>query len=321
MQTLRQFAFASLCASISTVAVQAEPRVVASIKPVHALVAGVMAGIGEPDILVDGAASPHAYSLKPSQARALQSADVIFWVGHELEAFLEKPLETLGADARLVELADADGLLKLALREGGSFDAHEHENGHDEDHAGSPGEHDHEANHEETNLHIWLHPENARTMISVIESTLADTDRQNADRYSANADELRARIDALTAEIEATLAPVKERRFVVFHDAYPYFENRFGVSAVGSITVNPDSIPGAERIREIQARVRALGVTCVFTEPQFEPKLVSVVMEGTDAKSAVLDPLGASIENGPELYFTLMRNMAAAMRGCLSGGG
>ena len=284
----------------------AEESVIASIKPLHSLVAGVMAGIGEPGIIVDGAGSPHAYSLKPSQASNLQQAKLIFWVGHELEAFLEKPIETLGANARIVELMDTDGLTQLALREGGTFEAHEPEHEHDD------------GDHDEFDLHVWLDPSNAKTMVGEIKRHLVEADPANKDTYSSNAKAMQARIDKLTAEIETILEPVKGKSFIVFHDGYRYFENRFDAHAAGSITVSPETILGAERIAEIRAMVKKLGATCIFAEPQFEPRLVSVVMEGTNARSGVLDPLGTSIKNGPELYFTLMRNMARSMRDCLS---
>lgn len=156
-------------------------------------------------------------------------------------------------------------------------------------------------------------------MVHEIEETLAKADPDNAGRYRANAEALEKRLDALTTEVSATMEPVRGKTFVVFHDAYPYFENRFGVSAAGSITVSPEVAPGAARVAEIREKVRDIGVTCVFSEPQFEPKLVSVITEGTAAKSGVLDPLGATIDNGPELYFELIRTMANDMRECLSG--
>jgi zinc transport system substrate-binding protein len=143
-------------------------------------------------------------------------------------------------------------------------------------------------------------------------------DPDNAGKYQQNAAALQARLDALTAEIEAEIAPVKGKGFIVFHDAYHYFEKRFGVQAAGSITVSPEVMPGAERIAAIKARVAELGATCVFAEPQFEPRLVEVVIEGTGARAGVLDPEGGSLTEGPELYFDLMRNLATSLRDCLA---
>lgn len=293
--------------------------VVVSIKPIHSLVAGVMKGVGTPTLIVDGAASPHNYSLKPSQARALQNAKAIFWIGHELEAFLEKPVATLGAGARVVELMDADGLTELAVREGGTFEEHDHgeHDTHDKDHA---HDHKHEAEHEHhgSDPHLWLDPANARIFIHEIDIALAEVDPKNKAVYDANAKAMTADLDALTAELTAAMKPVQGKPFVVFHDGYRYFENRFGLNTVGSITVSPEVIPGAERIEEIHAKIKSLQAVCVFTEPQFEPKLISVVTEGTGAKVGTLDPLGAALPPGPGLYATLLRNMAASLRNCLA---
>jgi zinc transport system substrate-binding protein len=313
--------------------------VVTSIKPVHSLVAAVMQGVGSPHLIVRGGASPHTYSLRPSDAQKLQQAKAIFWIGDELETFLAKPVASLGKDAKLVTLSEAHGLTRLKFREGGPFEAHDHEDddhqakGHDdaEHHDDHKSEHDekehaeehghsdeHEHGHDEIDMHVWLDPLNAKAMVHEIEETLAAIDPANAATYEANARRLATQLDALTAEVAAELAPVRNSPFVVFHDGYQYFEARFGMSAAGSITVNPDAIPGAQRVAEIQKRVKELGGTCVFAEPQFEPRLVKVVIEGTDAKSAVLDPLGAGLDDGPELYFQLIRNMSTAFTGCLS---
>lgn len=305
----------------STAHAKADINVVASFSPIHSLVAGVMAGVGEPALLVPGGASPHAWQLKPSQAEDLQRADVVIWVGHELESFLEKPLETVAAKARSIELIDAEGLTKLPFRESGPFEMHRH--GDDDEH--HEGEHEEDGahaghDHGETDAHVWLDPQNAKAMVKTIETALADADAANAPQYAANAQALLARLDALEAEVAAKVAPVKGKAFIVFHDAYHYFENRFGVVAAGSVTVNPEQAPGAARIAELQAKIKALGAVCVFSEPQFEPKIVSVLLEGTGAKTGVLDPEGGGLlKPGPDLYFDLVRNIGDALAGCLGG--
>lgn len=332
--------------------------VVASIKPIHSLVAGVMGDTGAPHLLVRGAGSPHTYALRPSDAAALESSSVVFWVGPEMETFLESAIDTLGSGARVVELGEAHDLIKLRFREGGAFEAHDqrdddhhhdHEAGHDDhahdhdDHAHEKAGHDHdheekEAAHDhddhhhddeahadhghgEFDMHVWLDPQNAAALVHEIAEALSEVDPENAAAYEANAAALRDRIGELTTELTAELEPVKDKPFVVFHDAYRYFETRFGLKAAGSITVNPDVMPGAERMREIQTRVHELGATCVFSEPQFEPKLVTVATEGTGAGSGVLDPLGAALDDGPELYFELLRGMASSLKDCLSQAG
>ncbi|MFT4185389.1 MAG: zinc ABC transporter substrate-binding protein [Rhizobium sp.] len=294
------------------------PNVVVSIKPIHSLVAAIMQGVGTPDLIVDGAASPHTYALKPSNARALQGAKVVFWVGPGMEAFLEKPLSALGSNALVVELDKAPGIAKLKFREGGAFEPHddgdEHAESADHDH-----DHDgHSHGHEEFDTHLWLDPHNAKAMAAEITTTLVAADPANALTYEANQKALDDRLDALDAEIASTVAPVKDKPFIVFHDAYQYFERRYGVRVAGSITVSPETIPGAERVSEIHGKLAGLGATCVFAEPQFEPKLVNVVIEGTSAKSGVLDPEAATLPQGPNLYFDLMRGIATSLKTCLS---
>ncbi|TAU53809.1 zinc ABC transporter substrate-binding protein [Rhizobium leguminosarum] len=310
----------------STMQAADAPVVVTSIKPIHSLVSAIMQGVGEPELIVDGAASPHTYNLKPSNARALQEAKVIFWVGPGLEAFLEKPLQALGRDASIAALDDAPGLVKLPFREGGAFEPHddapEHESAsgqHQADaaHNADPG-HDSDHDHGTFDTHLWLDPMNAKAMAAMITTTLVAADPANALTYQGNAKALDDRLDALDAEIKGVVAPVKGKPFIVFHDAYQYFEHRYGIRVAGSITVSPETIPGAERVSEIHRKVGELGATCVFAEPQFEPRLVNVVIEGTRAKSGVLDPEAATLKAGPDLYFTLMRGIANSMKDCLS---
>jgi zinc transport system substrate-binding protein len=331
---------------LSPTLASAAPDVVVSIKPVHSLVASIMKGVGEPSLIVEGAASPHTYTLKPSNARALENADLIFWVGPGLEAFLEKPLEALPKDAKVVELEDADGLTKLPFREGGAFEGHDHgehaggdhSHGHDDHGHGETAEaghdHDHDHDHKEEvatdghdhhdhehggiDMHLWLDPTNAKAMAAEITKSLSEVDPSNKTTYESNLTALNAEIDALDAEITAQLKPVLEKPFIVFHDAYQYFEKRYGVRVAGSVTVSPETMPGAERLSAIHAKIEELGAACVFAEPQFEPKLIGVVTEGTEAKSGVLDPEGGALEAGPALYGQLMRNLATSMSTCLS---
>ena len=232
-------------------------------------------------------------------------------------------------------LIESHGLNQLKFREGGAFDSHDHEHdedGHDDhghdDHAEDKhddhGHDDHghdDHGHDGYDPHVWLDPVNAKALVHEIEEALSDADPANAGTYEANATALMGRLDALVEEVQTELNPVKGRGFVVFHDAYQHFETRFGISAIGSVTVSPEVMPGAERIRELQEKVNSLDASCVFSEPQFEPKLVSTVTENTNAGTGVLDPLGASIPDGPGLYFTLIRNMASALKECLSGKG
>jgi zinc transport system substrate-binding protein len=339
--------------SLAATGARAEPvEVVVSIKPVHSLVAAVMEGVATPALLIEGAGSPHTYSLRPSEARALERADVVFWIGEGLETFLERPLAALSADARVVELAAAEGIHLLATREGGVWEGHDHahdhddehvhgdDHGHDEEHAHSDDDDHHEEHahadehdeehahagqhhhhdghaHGEHDMHLWLDPHNAEAMVRLIAATLAEVDPAHAEIYEANAARLEERLDALDALLQAKLEPIAERPFIVFHDAYQYLERRYGLNAAGSITVSPEQRPGARRLQEIQARLEQADAACVFAEPQFEPALVETVIEGTDARAGVLDPLGAELAAGPEQYFELMEDLADALAGCL----
>jgi len=296
----------SLGAATPTPAAADVPKVVVSVKPVHSLVAGVMAGVGEPLLLIKGAASPHSYSLRPSAARALSKAQLVFWIGGNLEAFLGKPLASLASRARLVELAEAPGMLLLPTREGGAWGAPDDEPANDEAHQ-----------HGQHNPHIWLHPGNAAAIVRIAVTALAELDPANAATYRRNGAAVEQRLAALEREIAAALAPVKDQPYLVFHDAYQYFEAHFGTRAVGAITVSPDRAPGARRLYEIREKIFASKAVCVFSEPQFEPALVKTVVRSTSARTAVLDPLGAGERAGPEAYFQLMRGLAGALKDCL----
>ena len=313
---MRTLSLATMATLLMTGTTMAAPAVVASTKPVHSLVSAVMGDTGSPTLLVKGAASPHTYSLRPSDAAALEGADVVFWTGHGMELFLGEALETLSTDATVVELAETPGIELLPVREGGAFEAHSHgDEDHDHDHAHEEEGHDHAEG--EGDMHFWLDPENAKLMVSAIAEALSAADPDNAPVYAANAEAEQARLDALTQELTATLAPVTGKSFLVFHDAYQYFENRFDLDVAGTVTVSPEAMPGAARIDELRAKVAELGATCVFAEPNFEPAIVGTIVEGTAAKAGVLDPEGASLTEGPDLYHQLLRGIATGLVDCL----
>jgi zinc transport system substrate-binding protein len=332
---LKKFAIAIGALSLTNIsAAKADIEVVTSIKPVHSLVSGVMAGVGNPSVIIEGAGSPHTYSLKPSQAKQLQDAKLVFWMGDELETFLEGPIENIAQKAMVIKLIDAHGLKKVKFREGGMFDDHghdDHDKSDEHDHE-KHDEHDHEKHsqkehdehddhgHGDFDPHVWLDPVNAKAIVHEIEEALVKADPEHATTYEANAHKMMDKIDSLTAGLREELEPVHEKGFIVFHDAYQYFEQRFDVAAIGSITVSPEVMPGAERVSELREKILELNATCVFSEPQFEPKLVETLVEGTGARTGVLDPLGATLAKGPDLYFQLIRNMASSMEKCLSGG-
>lgn len=326
----------------------AAPKVAASIKPVHSLVAAIMGDVGTPSLVVKGGGSPHAYSLRPSEARALAGADAIFWVGPELESFLEQPLESLASKEIPVRLDRSPGMKLLDPREGGAFEAHHHggeeghhdhaegHDGHDEDHDGHDDGHDehaethdghdgdhhehaetHDGHHDEKDWHVWLDPENAKAMARHIADRLSKIDPEHAGVYRANVKALEERIDAVDQRIASDLAEVRNRPFVVFHDAYHYFEDRYGLKAVASFTIDPETAPGARRLAEIRSRIRETGAQCIFAEPQFKPDVVTSVADDAGVRSGVLDPLGAEIDAGPDAWETIMLGLARSLKSCL----
>lgn len=298
----------------------AAPRVVADIAPVHALVARVMEGVGSPDLLVPPGASPHGHALRPSDARRLQEATVVFWVGEALTPWLEGSIDTLGSGARVVELMDVDGITLLPVREGANFEAHDHHDhghSHAQAHSHSHGHSHGHDDHDDADAHLWLDPMNARVWMGAMAEVLAEADPANAAAYRANAAAGQAELEALTVEIAASLSPLAGRGFIVFHDAYQYFEARFGIPAKGAITLSDASAPSAARVAEVRETIVNLDALCVFAEPQFEPRIVQTVTEGTNARRGVLDPIGTGLEPGAALYPTLLRGLAAALVACL----
>ncbi len=285
----------------------AAPQVVVSIKPVHALVSAVMHDVAEPELLITGAGSAHTYTLRPSDAKKLDEATIIYWVGPEFEAFLQKPLATVARKAKAIDLISAPNVRRLAARQGGLWEAHDsHETTKAQETA------------QETDGHIWLDPGNAKAMVARILFTLIQTDVGNAERYERNAMLTNAAIDAADRQLRAALTPVRDTPFIVFHDAYQYFEDHYGLSGIGAITVTPDRAPGAARVAAIRKKITENGAKCVFAEPQFEPKLVRTLLDGTKARSGTLDPEGSTLKPGPNLYLELMAGLTNGLTNCLA---
>ena len=290
------------------------PQVTTDIPVTHSLVTRVMAGIGTPDLIVNRGASPHDYSLRPSNAASLEAADLVFWINSELTPWLEGALKTLAADAKIIELMDAKGSTVLPYREGTTFEAHHHE------HKRGEKEHTTTQNSDATaniDPHGWLDPDNGKTWLDVIATELSKIDPENTDIYFENVSQGKTDIDAVISEIDATLATFRGTNFIVYHDAYQYFERRFDVLAAGSISMGDVSDPSPARIAEIHQTVEELDMTCVFSEPQFNPELVATVVDGTKARARVIDPLGTRLTLGADFYLNLLRNIAQTMASCL----
>lgn len=282
----------------------ATPRVVASIAPVHSLAAAVMGSLGEPVQIVRGYGSPHAYQMRPSDAAHLRDADLVLWIGPSLETFLQRPLAGRRDAARVVTLSAIPGLALLANRGGGVRDHDAHPKTHNE--TGS------------FDAHIWLSPFNAKLMAAAIASELGMLDGENAQVYAMNVERLSQRIDAMETRITSRLAPVRNVPFVVFHDAFQYFEKSFGLNAIGSVTVSPDQMPSARRVKALREEIAKSGARCVFREPQFESALTKVLLEDSSARVGVLDPLGTDVTPGPDAYFELMDTNTGALLACLN---
>jgi len=309
------FRLALAASLVSSGAALAEaPHVSTDILPVHSLASRVMAGVGSPDLLVDPGASPHGYALRPSQAAALQDSDAVIWVSDSLAPWLAAPLDTLAADAVRLELMDVAGATTHPYRAEAVFEGHD-----DPDDPDEQGHDEHAHDHSGLDPHGWLDPVNARVWLSEIAETLADIDPENADTYRANAEAGRAELAALIADVETRMAPLADQPFVVFHDAYQYFETRFGLNSAGAISLGDASQPSVARVAEILAIMVERGVVCVFSEPQFNPGLVATVAAGTDARTGVIDPIGRGLEPGAAFYPALIEQVANAFEACLSG--
>ncbi len=324
-------------ALLGSTAIADVPSVAVDIAPLHSLVARVMDGVGTPDLVIPPGASPHEYSLRPSEAQALQDADLVFWVGEDLTPWLEEGIETLAEGATVTALLEADDTILLDFRDGATFEAHDHADHGDEDHDDHDHEehaeekhddHDHEEHaeeahgheghdHGEHDPHAWLSPDNAATWLNVIAAQLSAADPDNAGTYFANAAAGRDEIAALKVEVAGILDPVRGGKFIVFHDAYQYFETTFDFSASGAISISDASDPSPARVAEIQETVREGGINCVLSEPQYNPTMVATVMDGTGASTGVLDPLGSNLDPGAALYPALITGLASELATCL----
>ena len=335
------FGTALLFSSFSAIA---EIKVVTTIKPIHSLVSGVMDGVSNPTLIIEGSNSPHNFSLKPSHAKMLEEADIVFWIGEDLESFMEKPLNSLAKNAVQISFMDLKSIEKLKFREMNDHDDHGHDDhhGHEDEHEGHDDHdddghkdddhddhghddhhgHEHEDddsshdghNHGEFDAHIWLDPMNAKAMVLEIAHELSELDPQNKSNYEKNAEKMISSLDDLIDQV-STIVP-KNPSFIVFHDAYQYFENRFNIKAAGALTLNPEVLPGAKQIAEIQELIEHDNVKCIFSEPQYNPKIVEMLSADMNVSTSVLDPLGANIEVGPKMYNNLILEIASSLKDC-----
>ena len=286
--------------------VKAEIKVVTTIQPLHSLISNVMGKKGKLDLILEGTASPHSFTLKPSHARMIENADIVFWIDKDLESFLEKPLKSIPKKAKIVHLMDLSSLEIHKFREKNIFGGHDDHDDHDK--------HGHAHDHGEFDVHIWLDPNNAKVIVKEVANQLATLDSKNSDFYKDNAKKTLIKLDNLINKIDKSIN--KKASFVTFHDAYQYFEKRFGVEALGALTINTDIQPGAKQIEEIEHLVEDKNIKCIFSEPQFNPKLINMIAKSTGAKTGILDPLGSSYKPGQDLYFNLINDLYQNINKC-----
>ncbi len=319
---------------------RAEVNVVTTIKPLHSLISSVMEGVGKPSLIIEGTNNPHTFVFKPSHAEMIENADIVFWIGEDLEAFMEKPLDSLAKNAKTISFMDLASIEKLKFREQNIFDDHD-DHGHDDhddhghkdddhddhdDHDGHDDEHDghddhddhaghHDGhNHGEFDAHIWLDPANAKEMVLEISHELSEIDPSNKSKYEDNASKTIVALDKLIEEVDKSLS--KDISYIVFHDAYQYFEKRFGVIPAGALTLNPDVLPGAKQIADIQDVINDKGIKCIFSEPQYNPKIIETLGNDMNISTGVMDPLGAYIDAGPSMYSDLINQIANSIKDC-----
>ena len=302
---------ASLVIPVEMVIADQKPiSVVASIKPIHSLVAAVMGDIGTPHLLLEAPSSAHHFTLKPSQARSLQAADIVFWVGPTMEQPLTKALATLAPQAQTLPLIESAGLVLINFdKVTPAHEKHDHEK-HDM--------HDEHAKHDDhlINPHIWLDPQNAKIMLGVMAARLAKADPENASTYAANADSMAARLATLETDIASQLASYSAAKFLVLHDAHVYFERRFGLRNYGAITTEPDVMPTASRVKALRDELREHRFDCIFTEPFLGQKAVALIAEGSKVSIGTLDPIASNLPAGAQLYPDLLMSYAKALQSC-----
>ena len=292
---------------ISYSSLNAEVKVVTTIKPIHSLVAGVMDGLGSPSLIVDGSNSPHNFSLKPSHAKMIEDAEIIFWVGEDLETFMIKPLESIANNATKVSFMDLDSIIKLKFKEENILEVEGYDDDHDDD------DHDKHADGE-FDAHIWLDPKNAIEIVNEIAKTLSLKDPNKKNVYYSNAEKLNHSLNELIEKINLSIN--KDARFIVFHDAYQYFEKRFDVSSAGALILNEEALPSAKKVSEIHKIIKKQNINCIISEPQFNPNIIKSIAQDSSILTRSFDPLGSSFDTNKNLYFEMILSLSNSLKDC-----
>mgnify|MGYP001131854858 FL=1 len=306
--------------------------VVSTIQPINSLVNAVIGNTGKTISLIPAKASPHEYKLKPSDTKKLQNANIIFFVSDHLETSVTRVFKNLPKNIKIINLMEDAGIKHLAIRDNEAWERHDHHHRHgdhddydkhvkkddDHDHDKHSKKHDDHDDHEkEDDVHIWLSPDNAVKIIKKINKELSLFFPENAKTYNQNANQMIKKINQLKVELKKELLGIKDEPFIVFHDAYQYFETSFDLNAVGSVALEGDIASSPKQISFIKDKIVKLKASCVFQEPQFDSKLVKIVVEGTNAQIGTLDPLGVNIKSGENFYLQLLKNMAKSLKDCL----
>ena len=320
-----------ICSSFNLFASETK-GVVTTIQPINSLVSAVIGNTGKTISLIPAEISPHEYKLKPSDTKKLQNANIIFFVSDHLESSVTKVFENLPKNIKIINLMEDTGIKHLAIRDNEAWERHDHHHGHgdhddhdkhakkhdDHDHDKHAKKHDDHNDHEkEDDVHIWLSPDNAVKIIKKINKELSLFFPENAKTYDQNANQMIKKINQLKVELKNELSGIKDKPYVVFHDAYQYFETSFGLNAVGSVALEGDIASSPKQISFIKDKIVKLKASCVFQEPQFDSKLVKIVVEGTNAQIGTLDPLGVNIKSRENFYLQLLKNMAKSLKDCL----
>src|SRR6056300_599221 len=308
--------------------------VVTTIQPINSLVSAVIGNTGKTISLIPAEISPHEYKLKPSDTKKLQHANIIFFVSDHLESSITKVFENLPKNIKIINLMEDAGIKHLAIRDNEAWERHDHHHGHsdhddhdkhakkndDHDHdkhEKKHNDHDHDKHEKKHDDHIWLSPDNAVKIIKKINKELSLYFPENAETYDKNANQMIKEINQLKVELKKELSGIKDKPYIVFHDAYQYFETSFGLNAAGSVALEGDIASSPKQISIIKDKIVKLKASCVFQEPQFDSKLVQIVVEGTNAEIGTLDPLGVNIKSGENFYLQLLKNMAKSLKDCL----
>ena len=306
--------------------------VITTIQPINSLISAVIGNTGKTISLIPAEISPHEFKLKPSDAKKMQEGNIIFYISKHLESDVVKVFDNLPKNIKIVDLLEETGIEHLSIRDNEAWERHDHHHGHDDHddhdkHSKKHDDHDHDKHakkhddHDDhqtkDDVHIWLSPDNAIKIINKANKVLSLYYPQNAKIYDENTKIMIDKINKLKAELTKDLAPIKDKPYVVFHDAYQYFEKAFGLNAVGSVALEGDIASSPKQVSYIKEKIVKLKASCVFQEPQFDSKLVKIVVEGTNAQIGTLDPLGVGIKDEKDFYLQLLRNMAKSLKECL----